>query len=176
LTPTPTKTPAVVCICYTVEWVNPGTGFWVGVTNFSYINCLGTTVNNSVNEFFPVDVCAQENTITITIGTGDESATWSESLVDCCIPPPACKYYDVTITAEEIASATGNTFSGFDNVVIVVYTDCSGSPTGTDFYFPGTYPNAICADSGNSVVGRYYQDDINYFIPMGSIVEQGDCP
>jgi hypothetical protein len=84
-TPTPTVSPAVVCICYTVEWVNPG-GFWLGVTNFSYIDCTGTTINTSVSEGFPVDVCAQENTITIT--GGDNSATWDLSLVDCCTPPP----------------------------------------------------------------------------------------
>jgi hypothetical protein len=84
-TPTPTITPAVVCICYTVEWVNPGTPTWIGLTNFSYVDCDGVTQNSATSEFGPVDVCARENTITLT--GGDNSATWYESLVDCCIPP-----------------------------------------------------------------------------------------
>jgi hypothetical protein len=39
-----------------------------------------------VSEFGPVEVCARENTITLT-GV-DNSAIWYESLVDCCTPPP----------------------------------------------------------------------------------------
>ena len=63
----------------------PPTPF-IGVTNFSYVNCSGTTVNTAVFDGFPVDVCAQQNSIVIT--GGDGLATWGISLVDCCIPTP----------------------------------------------------------------------------------------
>jgi hypothetical protein len=144
-TPTPTTTPPVVCICYTVEWVNPG-GFWFGTTNFSYIDCDGTTINTSVSEGFPYDICARENTITITSGA-DESMTWYEALVDCCIPPPtfyilglgygasisqACNtplYADVCADTNDLCTATY--FNGSDG------TNCYLTPATTGYYSDG---------------------------------------
>ena len=49
-----------------------------------------TVLPKIVHEFGPVDVCARENTITVT--GGDNSATWYQSLVDCCAPPPPSLY------------------------------------------------------------------------------------
>ena len=75
------------CECYTVTYVEPS-GAVTGITEFSYFNCEGVTVNSEVGdgESAPtsIDVCAQEGTITLT--GGDESATWAATTgVNCCV-------------------------------------------------------------------------------------------
>ena len=138
---------------------------------------MGATVNTSVTEFSPVDVCAQENTITITIGTGDESATWSESLVNCCITNPNCYYYDVTINGTDLAASTGNTIYP-DYTVFVNYTDCDGNPADAYFATAGFYPNFICIDETQLITVSYYQDNFNYLTSPSSsfVTQQGNCP
>jgi hypothetical protein len=75
------------CECYTVTYVEPS-GAVEGITEFSYFNCEGVLVNSEVGdgESAPtsLDVCAKENSITLT--GGDESATWAATTgVNCCV-------------------------------------------------------------------------------------------
>jgi hypothetical protein len=147
-TMTPTTTPPVVCICYTVEWVQPPGPLWFGLTDFSYIDCDGVTQSGSTSEFGTVDVCARENTITIT--GGDESATWYPSLDNCCIPPPtfyilalsygasaaiACglspAFVDVCADAPDLCSATY--LNGSDG------TNCYLTPASSGVYASGGF-------------------------------------
>jgi hypothetical protein len=174
-TPTLTPTPTVTCVCYTVTYSGPPpppTPF-IGVTNFSYINCSGTTVNTAVFDGFPVDVCAQQNSIVIT--GGDGLATWGVSLVDCCLTNPNCYYYDVTISGTDLAASTGNTFNP-DNTVFVNYTDCSGGVVSSPYTVAGTYFNDICADDTQPITVSYYQDDLSYLTISSFVTQQGNCP
>jgi hypothetical protein len=95
-TTTTTLEPIITCVCYTVTYIGPPPPpeVFTGVVNFSYVNCLGATVNSVVGDGdiapLSMDICAQENTITITggdtgcDGVGLPCATWSISSVDCC--------------------------------------------------------------------------------------------
>jgi len=69
-----------------VTYVLPS-GFYIGITYFSYVNCSGVTVNSNVGNESPFppsrDVCAQENSIILT--GGDESADVVQSGIDCCV-------------------------------------------------------------------------------------------
>jgi hypothetical protein len=98
-TPTPTSPAVTFCVCYTVSYDGPPSGFYIGVVNFSYVNCSGVTVNSAVGDGTsgsPTvrDVCAQENSIVITggdtgcFGSGSPCASWFPSFDDCCAPPP----------------------------------------------------------------------------------------
>jgi hypothetical protein len=152
-TPTPTETQPIVCICYTVEWVNPGTPTWIGLTNFSYVDCDGVTQNSATSEFGPVDVCARENTITLT--GNDNSATWYESLVDCCIPPLFTLGLDYGTTISLVCNSPAFADVCADDPDLCSATLLKGSD-GTNCYLT----SATAGYYGNGVDRRYWDGSI----------------
>lgn len=87
----------------------------------------------------------------------------------------ACKYYNVTISAGDIAAASGNTDPSLNGVVTAGYTNCDSVPTGTSFFAGGFYPNAFCADNTDIIVVSYYQDDNPLLTISSFATEGGDC-
>ena len=73
----------------------------------------------------------------------------------------ACKNYDITISALDIADATGNTPSSLNGRVFVNYTDCYGDPQTISYNTPGSYNNAICADDTYALF--FYYNKNNYY-------------
>jgi len=87
----------------------------------------------------------------------------------------ACKYYDITISAIDLADATGNTDTSLNNKVFVSYTDCGGTAQNIFFDTAGTYVNYLCADNTIGVVGNYYQNNDLALADPGTTIEQGNC-
>jgi hypothetical protein len=144
-TTTTTTTPPVLCVCYTVVYTGPPPPpqFYTGTTDYSYIDCSGLTVNTIVSEGYPVDVCAQENSIIIT--GGDELAGWDVSLFNCCTSNPMDLSYGVNISTvcnnpqlvsvcadtNDICTATVLTDSDFNQ-------NCLTTPASAGYYGDGT--------------------------------------
>jgi hypothetical protein len=84
-TMTPTNTPPVLCVCYTLEWIQPSQPTWIGLTHFTYVNCSGAPVSGSTSEGFPVNICAQEYSyVILPYPNGDGSADVTIAVFDCC--------------------------------------------------------------------------------------------
>jgi hypothetical protein len=87
----------------------------------------------------------------------------------------ACKNYDITISALDIADATGNTPSSLDGRVFVNYTDCYGDVQVINYNTPGSYNNAVCADDTVPFL-FYYNKNNNGIISTNSFeTEDGVC-
>ena len=71
----------------------------------------------------------------------------------------ACKYYDITISALDIADATGNSNPSQNGVIFVDYTDCYGTQFQLSYDTPGTYLNAVCADDSIGFTFYYYKNN-----------------
>lgn len=78
-------------------------------------------------------------------------------------PAPVSAYaYNYTISATDLASATGNTISGNNNAVFATTTqDENGSPATRKFTVAGSaYNHWLCSTVGITPTFGYYQDDI----------------
>lgn len=176
-TSTTTTTTAIPCECYLVSYYPPS-GPYIGITNFSYVNCSGVTVNSDVGDgidFFPTsrNVCVQLGTVPITTG-GDNTASIGLSVIDCCLPCVAVSFsYDasdylaacagtfVTYYLEPSTSALWLGGSGGcygTNAPIGYYSD------GTDFYYyDGDILNmgGSCSGPVNGIVSVYARNSVS---------------
>lgn len=70
-----------------------------------------------------------------------------------------CYYYDLTIAAEDVNSAVGNSDPSKNGVVFANYNDCNDVPQSTSFTLGGPFLNAICAIDTTPVILTYWQDN-----------------
>jgi len=87
----------------------------------------------------------------------------------------ACNYYDITITALDLASATGNTDPSRNGVVFVAYTDCDNINRDDQYTISGSYPNDICVSDIQVPNFYYYQDNVGITSGTSSATIQGTC-
>jgi hypothetical protein len=176
-TSTTTTTTAIPCECYTVTYTGPPpTGGYIGITNFSYVDCSGLTVNSSVGDDlgFPLsrNVCVQLGTIPTVTG-GDELASVEPSVIDCCLP---CVAVSFSYNASDYLAACAGTFVTYylepstsalwlggsggcygTNAPIGYYSD------GTDFYYyDGDILNmgGSCSGPVNGIVSVYARNSV----------------
>jgi cell division septation protein DedD len=116
----------------------------------------------------------------------DGISALSNAIDDCvtCTSCP-CHYVNVTIVQSELDAASGNTgsYSGYNGIVSVVYTNCNLNPDYRDYTVSGTYLNNLCLRQSSiytpSNVIYYFQDNIqidsSYPYSGSSVFDTGSC-
>ena len=87
----------------------------------------------------------------------------------------ACNFYDITISALDLADATGNSNPLLDNVVFVDYNDCDDINQDKQYDTAGVYPNDICVTGTSIPVIYYYKNDVGSIATNSTAGIQGVC-
>jgi hypothetical protein len=103
----------------------------------------------------PTTTTTTTGIITSTTTTTGEPTTSTTSTTIC-----TCEDYDVTITAEDLIDATGNTLNpDLNGVVFITYIDCLGDIQQMQFIDPGVYTNAFCGSILTNPAETYWKNN-----------------
>jgi hypothetical protein len=87
----------------------------------------------------------------------------------------ACNFYDITISALDLADATGNSDPLLDNVVFVDYNDCDGINQDKQYTISGIYVDDICVTGTSTPTIYYWKNNLASISSNSTAVIQGVC-
>ena len=83
-------------------------------------------------------------------------------------PCPGCYVNEITVSATDLADATGNTDTGLNGKLFVEFRDCANTPDFVDFTLPNPY--GICALNTLVPILTYWKNDVEISATFSTVV------